>query len=147
MNDDAIVRSMRKTSDEELLAITSGAEMGYTDQARAIAEMVLRERRVQLPPDLRGSRKRGAIAEAEARRRVDELNAANDKALGRSWGFRLLIIGVGGFVLPFFGWQFVVLIPFGWAIPVAAAIIGIAGYILLVRTEGDASETPPQDER
>lgn len=44
------------------MAITSHAEMGYTDRARAIAEAVLRERRVPLPADLKELRKRDAGA-------------------------------------------------------------------------------------
>jgi hypothetical protein len=147
MTDDAIIRSMRNTSDEELLAIVAGAAMGYTHQARAIAEGVLRERRVQLPADLKELRRRAATAEAEADRRMAELDAARDRAVGRAWGIRLIVIGLGAFVLPVFGLQFRVLMPFGLVLPIAAAIIAISGYILVVRTSGDASQTPPHNER
>src|SRR5690349_25167219 len=109
MSDDDVIRSMRDTSDEELLAITSGVAMGYTDPARAIAEAVLRERRVSLPSDLKHLRKLGAAAEVEANRRHAELLATHDRLLGRRLGTKLLIVGVGGFILPFFGLQFEVL--------------------------------------
>ena len=142
MNDDAIIRSMRSTSDEELLAITSGTAMGYTDQARAIAEAVLRERRVRLPPDLKELRKRGAIAEAEANRISSELDAAGDRALGRKFGIKLILLGFGSFVLPILDQ----LKPLGWAIRFAALIIVIAGCILAVQTNSDASQTPPTDD-
>jgi hypothetical protein len=141
MSADDIIRSMRDSSDEELLAITSGAAMGYTEQARAIAEEVLRERHVQLPPNLEESRKRGADAEVEANRLNADQVAAQDRALGRAWGIRLIVIGIGGFVLPIAGLQFELLMPFGSALPIAAAIVAIVGYILLVRTRGDAPLT------
>lgn len=114
--------------------------MGYTDQARAIAEGVLRERGVQLPSDLEELRKHTAAIEAEADRRIDDQVAAQDRAIGRAWGIRLIVIGVGGFVLPILGLQSRVLTPFGTSIPIAAAIIAIVGYILLVRTSGDAPQ-------
>src|SRR5512139_1114840 len=120
MSDDAIMRTMRNTSDEELLAITSGAAMGYTDQARVLAEGVLRERRVQLPADLKELRKHAATAEAEADRSTAELDTARDRVVGRALGIRLIVLGVGAFVLPIFGLQFRVLRPLGLAIPVAA---------------------------
>lgn len=147
MSDDDIIRSMRSASDEELLAITSGVEMGYTDWARAIAEAVLRERRVPLPADLKDLRKRGAAAEAEANRHNAELAAARDQAIGRRWGAHLLIIGVGGFVLPFFGFQFDVLMHLGRALPIGAAVVAIVGCILVVRTTPNESQTPPDSER
>ena len=147
MSYDDIIRSMRDTSDEELLAITSGVEMGYTDRARVIAEAVLRERRVPLPADLKELRRRGAAAEAEANRRNAELGTARDQVIGRSWGTRLPFIGVGGFVLPFFGLQFDVLRPLGRAIPIGAAIVAIVGYILVVRTNPSESQTPADSER
>ena len=133
MNYDAIIRSMRSTSDEELLAITSGAATGYTDQARAIAEAVLRERRVRLPADLKALRKRATIAEAEANRRVGVLNAARDRALGRTLGSRILVLGVGAFVFALVGLRVDMLERIGSAVRFAVAAIAIAEYIVVQR--------------
>ena len=141
MGDDDILRSMRNASDEELLAITSGAEMGYTDWARSVAEAVLRERRVALPADLRELRKRAAASEAEAARLNADRQAATDRALGRKLGAKLLIVGVGGFILPFFGVQFHVLKPLGLAMPIGAGILAIIGYILMESTGPRESQT------
>jgi hypothetical protein len=146
MSDDAIMQSMRESSDEELLAITSGAALGYTEHARAIAEAVLRERRVQLPADIRQMRKQAAVVEAEAYRRMDAMGEARDRAHGRSWGLRMIVLGVGAFVLPFFGRQFSLLTPLGWALPIVAAIVAIAGIIIVLRTTDKAPPTPPRDE-
>lgn len=146
MNDDDIIRSMRNTSDEELLAITSGAAPGYTVQARTIAEGVLRERRVQLPADLKELRKRAAAAEAEANRRIADLDAVGDRAVGKALGKKLLFVGVGTLLLPIFELHSFVVKPYGLATLGAGAIIAIVGYIL-VRTSEDASQTPPHDER
>ena len=146
MNYDAIGRSMRSTSDEELLAITSGAAMGYTAQARAIAEAVLRERRVQLPADLKELRKRAAIAETEANHRIGHLNAARDRVLGRTLSSRILVLAIGVFVLALVGLQVDLLKRIGSAMVFAVAVIAMAEYIA-VRTSGDKLEPPPNDER
>ena len=147
MSDDDIIRSMRNTSDEELLAITSGAALGYTAQARAIAEGVLRERRVQLPADLKDLRKRAAAAEAEANRHMADLDAVGDRAVGRALGKKLLVIGVGTLLLPIFELHSLVVRPYGLVTLIAGAIIAIVGYILFVRTSEDPSQTPPHNER
>jgi hypothetical protein len=137
MADDAILKSMRDCSDEELLAITFGAALGYTDRGRVIAEAVLRERCVELPPNLEELRRQGAAVSAEVDRLRTEAEQAGDRAITRDWGIRLAILGVGGFVLPFVGLQFRILIPFGAAIPIAAVVAAVGGYILVV---GSTSE-------
>ena len=74
MNDDAVIRSMLDTSDEELLA-----------------------------------------------------DAGQDRMRGRCWAIKLIVIGIGGLVLPCFGLQSEVLKSFGWAMPIAAVVIATSG--------------------
>jgi hypothetical protein len=140
MSDDPVTQSMRDKSDEELLAITSGMAIGYTEHARAIAEAVLRERRVELPADLKLMRKHAAVVEAEANRRLDALGEEQDRAHGRALGLKLIVLGVGAFVLPFFGRQFSLLTSLGWLLPIVAAILAITGIVLVLKTTDKGSQ-------
>jgi hypothetical protein len=49
----------------------------------------------------------------------------------RSWGFTLLIVGVGSFILPAFGIQFILVDIFGPLGPVVAVIAAIVGVGLI----------------
>lgn len=49
----------------------------------------------------------------------------------RSWGIWLVILGVGAFVLPYFGLQFKILNMFGEALPMVAGGIAVVGAVLL----------------
>ena len=69
----------------------------------------------------------------------EEVDAAHDRSIGKAWGIRLIVVGLGAFVLPVFGYQFRILAPFGYALPIAATLTAIVGYIILVR----ASKQPP----
>ena len=137
---------MLDSSNEELTAIASGTAPGYTELARDIAKAVLRERRVDLPRDLKELRKRAAAAEALADRLREEDDAAHDRSIGWAWGIRLMVIGIGAFVLPLFGYQFRILAPFGYAIPIAATVVAIAGYIIFVQASKQASPQAPHNE-
>ena len=49
----------------------------------------------------------------------------------RSTGVWLLILGVGAFVLPYFGLQFKILSVFGEALPMVAGGMAVVGAIIL----------------
>jgi hypothetical protein len=49
----------------------------------------------------------------------------------RQWGMWLLIFGVGSFVLPMFGLQFVILSVFGESLPLVAAAMALAGIAMV----------------
>jgi hypothetical protein len=101
---------------------------------------VLRERSVESPVDLEEFRKQGHAVAAEVDRQRSEAERAQRLAIERAWGIRLMIIGIGAFILPVAGVQFLVLAPFGAGIPVAAVIIAAAGFVLLARS---LNEPPP----
>lgn len=50
----------------------------------------------------------------------------------RSWGVWCLILGVGGFILPMLGVQFVILSIFGEAEPIVAGLLAVAGLIMVI---------------
>lgn len=63
----------------------------------------------------------------------------------RSWGIWLVILGVGAFVLPFFGLQFKILAMFGEALPMVAGGIAVIGAVLLgLSFRGDSEASAPQ---
>jgi len=76
-----------------------------------------------------------------------DLDAVGDRAVGLALGKKLLLIGVGTLLLPIFELHSIVVRPYGLVTLIAGAIIAIVGYILLVRTSEDASQTPPHNER
>lgn len=145
MSDDALLRSMRDRSDEELLAITTGTASGYTEQARSMAATALRERRIELPADLEELREQAAVAESEATLRSYRLDEAQGRAEGRAWGIRLMIIGIGAFALPLIGLQFRVLNLLGAVLPVAAVVLGIVGFVLFARASQLDSNSESDD--
>lgn len=49
----------------------------------------------------------------------------------RSAGIWLLILGVGAFILPYFGLQFKILAIFGEALPLVAGGMAVAGAVML----------------
>jgi hypothetical protein len=52
----------------------------------------------------------------------------------RRWGVWLLILGIGSFILPLVGMQFILLDIFGQARPFVAAAMIVAGGIMLARS-------------
>jgi hypothetical protein len=59
----------------------------------------------------------------------------------KSWGIWLLILGIGSFILPFFGIQFVLLKIFGDAQVIVAIGMVIAGVVLLVMSSRDQKKS------
>ena len=143
MTEDLVRRSLSETSDEELLAITSGVAPGYTEHARKIAEDLLRERCVELPTNLRELRAQSAVAESIAEQHRQELGTERDRAVARRLGVRLMIIGFIGLVPRIFSFRFASA-PLGYALPIGSIVIVIAGYILFVRASDDHASTSPR---
>jgi len=51
----------------------------------------------------------------------------------KGWGVLLIVLGVGSFILPFFGVQFRILMLFGSFQWIVSIIIAIIGVVLLVK--------------
>ena len=49
----------------------------------------------------------------------------------RSWGGTMILLGIGSFILPMFGRQFILLSFFGSATPVIAVVLILAGGALI----------------
>ena len=60
----------------------------------------------------------------------------------RSTGIWLLVLGIGAFVLPYFGLQFKILSIFGDALPMVAGAIALIGAVLLGLSFRGGSEAP-----
>ena len=60
----------------------------------------------------------------------------------RTWGIWLLVLGVGAFVLPYFGLQFKILAVFGDALPLVAGGVALAGGVLLALSFRAGSHAP-----
>jgi hypothetical protein len=60
----------------------------------------------------------------------------------RSWGIWLLVLGVGAFVLPYFGLQFKILNVLGDSLPLVAGGIAVAGAVLLALSFRAGSHAP-----
>src|SRR5437867_169949 len=75
MSDDPIRASMTEMADDELMAIATGATLGYTEFAQRIAEDVLRKRRVELPRNLEKSRRDAAEVAEQQRKQLGEAEA------------------------------------------------------------------------
>ena len=63
----------------------------------------------------------------------------------RSWGIWMVILGVGAFVLPYFGLQFKILNLFGEASPMVAGGLAVIGAVLLglsFRGDAQSSQAP-----
>jgi uncharacterized membrane protein YeaQ/YmgE (transglycosylase-associated protein family) len=56
-------------------------------------------------------------------------------------GWLLVILGVGSFILPFFGLQFKLMMLFGDS-PIVAIVMAIVGAIILVATGDDGGKRP-----
>jgi len=59
----------------------------------------------------------------------------------RSAGIWMVVLGVGAFVLPYFGLQFKILSVFGEALPMVAGGIAVVGAVLLALSFRAAPET------
>jgi hypothetical protein len=134
LNEDRIRGAMRETSDDELMAITTGTTPGYTSLAQSIAEQVLLERSVPLPRDLHQRRRQCARVEDEEERRRAAVEEADQQSISKIWGIRFVILGIGSFALPLVGYQFQVLIPFGYGIPVVAILLAVTGYVMVLQS-------------
>jgi hypothetical protein len=152
----AIRQNMLDSSDADLMAIATGAARGYTPVAQDIAAEVLRERGVRLSPrDLREQREqsRARQAEEERLRAVPRVRTVAEEAEVRrkkkTWGIRLLIIGLGSFLLPLVGLQFRILSPFGPTVWIAGTVCVFVGLMLVGQADSDSPNAPehaPQDE-
>lgn len=60
----------------------------------------------------------------------------------RNGGIWLLILGVGAFVLPYFGLQFKILSVFGEALPMVAGGVAVAGAVMLALSFRAGSQQP-----
>lgn len=60
----------------------------------------------------------------------------------RNGGIWLVVLGVGAFVLPYFGLQFKVLNVFGDALPIVAGGIAVVGAVLLALSFRTGSQAP-----
>jgi hypothetical protein len=60
----------------------------------------------------------------------------------RNWGIWLLVLGVGAFVLPYFGLQFKILSVFGEALPMVAGGVAVAGAVMLGLSFRAGSQAP-----
>ena len=130
-------RRIAQMPDAELLDIVEGRDLGYREEAVLIAQEVLRSRNVPfavVPFEHldRAAAALHAVADAEA-------YVGQQRRLGRN----LLIVGLGIFILPFFGLQF----SFASALGAGAMLVGVvfvaAGSYLLSRTDHEAGESPP----
>ena len=62
----------------------------------------------------------------------------------RSAGIWLMILGVGAFVLPYFGLQFKILAIFGEALPLVAGGMAVAGAVMLALSFRAAPQAEPK---
>jgi hypothetical protein len=60
----------------------------------------------------------------------------------RNWGIWLLVLGVGAFVLPYFGLQFRILSMLGDALPLVAGGMAVVGAILLAMSFRAVPQAP-----
>lgn len=60
----------------------------------------------------------------------------------RNGGIWLMVLGVGAFVLPYFGLQFKILSMFGDALPMVAGGIALAGAVMLALSFRTGSHEP-----
>ncbi len=52
----------------------------------------------------------------------------------RRWGVTFLVLGIGSFILPLVGMQFILLDVFGQARPFAAAAMIVAGGVMVLKS-------------
>ena len=60
----------------------------------------------------------------------------------RNGGIWLLVLGIGAFILPYFGLQFKILNVFGEALPMVAGGIAVVGAVLLALSFRAGSHAP-----
>ena len=60
----------------------------------------------------------------------------------RNGGIWLVVIGIGAFVLPYFGLQFKILSVFGDALPMVAGGVAVAGAVMLALSFRAGSQAP-----
>lgn len=60
----------------------------------------------------------------------------------RTWGIWLLVLGVGAFILPYFGLQFKILNVFGEVLPMVAGGIAVVGAVMLALSFRAGSQAP-----
>lgn len=60
----------------------------------------------------------------------------------RNGGIWLLVLGIGAFILPYFGLQFKILNVFGDALPMVAGGIAVVGAVLLALSFRAGSHAP-----
>lgn len=60
----------------------------------------------------------------------------------RTWGIWLLVLGVGAFILPYFGLQFKILNVFGEAQPMVAGGIAVVGAVMFGLSFRAGSQAP-----
>lgn len=60
----------------------------------------------------------------------------------RTWGIWLLVLGVGAFILPYFGLQFKILNVLGEALPMVAGGIAVVGAAMLALSFRGGSQAP-----
>jgi len=60
----------------------------------------------------------------------------------RNSGIWLIVLGVGAFVLPYFGLQFKILSVFGDALPMVAGGVAVAGAVMLALSFRAGSQAP-----
>ena len=60
----------------------------------------------------------------------------------RNSGIWLMVLGVGAFVLPYFGLQFKILSVFGEALPMVAGGVAVVGAVLVALSFRGGSQAP-----
>jgi hypothetical protein len=60
----------------------------------------------------------------------------------RNSGIWLMVLGVGAFVLPYFGLQFKILSVFGEALPMVAGGVAVVGAVLVALSFRTGSQAP-----
>jgi hypothetical protein len=60
----------------------------------------------------------------------------------RNSGIWLIVLGVGAFVLPYFGLQFKILSVFGDALPMVAGGVAVVGAVMLALSFRAGSQAP-----
>lgn len=138
-----IRRRLEAKSDEDLLDIVEGRDLGYRDVAVRIAADTLRRRGIPFDDVPL------ADIQRETAQRQEELRTLSQIRDDRKAGRHLLVLGIGAFVLPLFGLQFEILSPLGSAtILVAGGMIALGAAFLrnAERAERGASEPQAPEE-
>ncbi|MCG6989235.1 MAG: hypothetical protein LJF06_13785 [Gemmatimonadetes bacterium] len=137
--EEEIRRRLEAKSDEHLLDIVEGRDLGYRDVAVRIAGETLRRRGVPFDDvPLADLQQEMTQREEESRtlRRIRE-----DRSAGRD----ILLLGIGAFVLPLFGLQFSILSPLGSAtVLVAAGLIALGATLLHSADRAERAASEPQ---